>query len=63
MKVEVIEVQGFEVEVTAELYCAAGGEHRALVEQARTDRRKLGHNVEESAVLCLRCAKAIPLRG
>jgi hypothetical protein len=63
MSIEVIEVQGVEVEVAAEFYCAAGGEHRVLVEQARADRRKLGHNVEESAVLCLRCAKAIPLKG
>jgi hypothetical protein len=33
------------------------------VEQARIDRRRLGHDVEESAVLCLRCVKAIPLGG
>jgi hypothetical protein len=62
MNVDVIEVQGIEVEVAAELYCAAGGEHRMLVEQARADRHRLGHNVDESAVLCLRCAKAIPLK-
>lgn len=62
MRLDVIEVDGVEVEVAAELYCAAGGEHRLLVEQARADRRKSGHDVEESAVLCLRCAKAIPLK-
>ena len=25
--------------------------------------RRLGHNVDESAVLCVRCMKAIPLKA
>jgi hypothetical protein len=33
------------------------------VERARGDRRRLGHNVDESAVLCVRCMKAIPLKA
>jgi hypothetical protein len=33
------------------------------VERARNDRRRLCHNVDESAVLCVRCMKAIPLKA
>jgi hypothetical protein len=29
-------------------------DHRDLVDGARTDRRRLGHNVDDSAVLCVR---------
>jgi hypothetical protein len=61
MSTQVIEVDGFEIELAAELYCDRGGDHRELVDRARNDRRKLGHNVDESAVLCIRCMKAIPL--
>jgi len=32
------------------------------VDRARSDRRKLGHNVDESAVLCVRCMQSIPLK-
>ncbi len=28
----------------------------------RADRRRLGHNVDESAVLCVRCMKAVSLK-
>jgi hypothetical protein len=61
MGTQVIEVDGFEIELAAELYCDRGGDHRELVDRARSDRRRLGHNVDESAVLCIRCMKAIPL--
>jgi hypothetical protein len=33
------------------------------VDGARSDRHRLGHNVDESAVLCVRCMKAIPLKA
>jgi len=61
MSVEIIEVEGFQVEVAAEIYCARGGDHRQLVDRARADRSRLGHDVDESAVLCIRCLRAIPL--
>ena len=57
-----MELAGFEIELASELYCERGGDHGDLVDRARTDRRKLGHNVHESAVLCVRCMKAIPLK-
>ena len=55
MSTQVIEVDGFEIELAAELCCDRRGDHRELVDRARTDRRRLGHNVDESAVLCIRC--------
>jgi len=61
MSTQTIELKGFEIELASELYCERGGNHRELVNRARTDRMKLGHNVDESAVLCVRCMKAIPL--
>jgi hypothetical protein len=45
-----------------EQFCDRGGDHLELVDRARTDRGRLGHNVDESAVLCVRCMKAIPLK-
>ena len=63
MSTQVIELDGFEIELASELYCDRGGDHRELVDRARTDRRRLGHNVDESAVLCVRCMKAIPLKA
>jgi hypothetical protein len=62
MSTHVIELDGFEIEVASELYCDRGGDHRELVQRARIDRTRLGHNVDDSAVLCIRCMKAIPLR-
>jgi hypothetical protein len=62
MSTQVIELDDFEIELAAELHCDRGGDHRALVDRARTDRTRLGHNVDESAVLCVRCMKAIPLK-
>ena len=59
MSTQVIELEGFEIELASELYCDRGGDHRELVDRARTDRRRLGHNVDESAVLCVRCMKAM----
>ena len=63
MNAQAIELDGFEIELASELYCDRGGDHRELVERARTDRRKFGHNVDDSAVLCVRCMKAIPLKA
>ena len=62
MSTQTVELEGFEIELASELYCDRGGDHRQLVDRARTDRRRLGHNVDESAVLCVRCMKAIPLK-
>ena len=63
MSTQVIELEGFEIELASELYCDRGGDHRELVNRARADRMKLGHNVDESAVLCVRCMKAISLKA
>jgi len=64
MSTQVIELEGFEIELASELYCDRGGDHRdELVDRARTDRRRLGHNIDESAVLCVRCTKAIALKA
>jgi hypothetical protein len=63
MSTQTIEVEGFEIELASELYCDRGGDHRELADRARTDRRRLGHNVDESAVLCMRCMKAIRLKA
>jgi hypothetical protein len=62
MSTQTIELEGFEIELASELYCERGGDHCELVDCARTDRKKLGHNVDESAVLCVRCMKAVPLK-
>jgi hypothetical protein len=63
MSTQTIEVEGFEIELASELYCDRGGDHRELADRARTDRTTLGHNVDESAVLCMRCMKAIALKA
>jgi hypothetical protein len=63
MSTQTIELEGFEIEIASELYCERGGDHHALAERARTDRGRLGHNVDESAVLCMRCMKAIALKA
>ena len=62
MNTQTIELDGFEIEVPSQLYCDRGGDHRELVERARADRKRLGHNLDESAVLCLRCMKAVALK-
>jgi hypothetical protein len=58
MSTQTIELEGLEIELASDLYC----DHQELVDRARADRRRLGHNVDESAVLCVRCMKAIPLK-
>jgi hypothetical protein len=63
MNAQTIELDGFEIEIASELYCERGGDHSELVDIARKDRRRLGHNLDESAVLCVRCMKAIPLKA
>jgi hypothetical protein len=63
MNTQTIELDGFEIEIASELYCDRGGDHSELVDIARTDRRRLGHDVDDSAVLCVRCMKAIPLKA
>jgi hypothetical protein len=45
MKTQVIELEGFSVEFASELYGERGGDHRELLDCARTDRSRLGHNV------------------
>jgi len=62
MSNQTIELEGFEIELASQLYCDRGGDYLELADRARTDRRKLGHNVDDSAVLCVRCMKAVPLR-
>jgi hypothetical protein len=59
---QTIEVEGFEIELCLEQSCDRGGDHLELVDRARSDRGRLGHNIDESAVLCVRCMKAIPLK-
>ncbi len=63
MSTQTIELEGFEIELASELYCNRGEDHCDLVDRARIDRRRLGHNVDESAVLCVRCMKAISLKA
>jgi len=63
MSAQTIELEGFEIELGSELYCESGGDHHELADRARTDRSRLGHNVDESAVLCVRSVKAIPLKA
>jgi len=63
MNTQTIELDGFEIEVASELHCDRDGNHSELVDIARADRRRLSHNVDESAVLCVRCMKAIPLKA
>jgi hypothetical protein len=63
MSTQTIELEGFEIEVASELYCERGADHHELVERARTDRKRLGHNLDQSAVLCVRCMKAMPLKA
>jgi hypothetical protein len=63
MSTQTIELEGFDIELASALYCERGGDHGDLVDGARTDRTRLGHNVDESAVLCVWCMKAIALRA
>ena len=62
MSTRTIELGSFEIELASDLYCDRRGDHHELVDRARAERRRLGHNVDESAVLCARCMKAIPLK-
>jgi hypothetical protein len=63
MSTQTIELEGFEIELVSELYCNRGGDHRELVDRVRIDRTRLGHNVDDSAMLCVRCMKAIALKA
>ncbi len=63
MSTQTIELEGFEIEIGSELHCDRGGDHGELVERARIDRKRLGHNLDESAVLCVGCMEAIPLKA
>jgi hypothetical protein len=63
MSTQTIELEGFEIELASAICCERGGDNRDLVDRARTDRRRLGHNINESAVLCVRCMKAIALKA
>ena len=55
MSTQTIELEGFEIE--------SGGDYHELADRARTDRSRLSRNVDESAVLWVRCMKAIPLKA
>ena len=50
MNTQMIELDGFEIELGSELYCNRGGNHRELVDRARTDRTRLGHNLDDACV-------------
>ena len=63
MSTQTIELEGFEIELASDPYCDRRGDHQELVDRARADRRRLGHKVDDSAVLCVRCMKAISLRA
>jgi hypothetical protein len=63
MSTQTFELEGFEIELASDFYCDRGGDHHELVDRARADRSRLGHNVDHSAVLCVRCMKAIPLKA
>jgi hypothetical protein len=63
MNKQTIELDGFQIELASESCCDRGGDHRELVDRARNDRSRLGQNIDESAVLCVRCMKAIPLKA
>lgn len=62
MNAKTIELGDFEIELASEFCCDRGGDHRDLVELARKDRTRLGHNINESAALCVRCMKAVLLK-
>ena len=62
MSTQTIEFDGFEIEIASELICERGADHHELVDRARSDRKRLGQSLDESAVLCVRCMKAIPLK-
>jgi hypothetical protein len=63
MNTQTIELDGFEIQLASEVHCDRGADHRELADRARTDRKRLGHNLDESAVLCVLCMKAIPLKA
>ena len=56
-----IEMDGFEIELASELYCNQTGDHPGLVQRARTDLAQLGRKIDDLAVLCMECMKAILL--
>ena len=56
-----IKIDGLEIQLASEFHCQRGGDHRELTDRARVDRERLGGDLEGSAVLCVRCMKAIPL--
>ena len=58
-----IYVLGHEVVVGSERQCTrSGDDHLKLKQEARADRQRLGFNVDDSFVLCLRCGMAISLK-
>ena len=40
MNAQAIELEGFEIDLGSELYCERGGDHRELVDLARSDRNR-----------------------
>ena len=63
MNTQTMELDEFEIEIVPELHCERGGDHHQLADPALTDCRRFGHNLDESAALCVRCMKAIPLKA
>ncbi|MBV9183394.1 MAG: hypothetical protein JO356_18995 [Acidobacteria bacterium] len=63
MNGKMIELEGFAIELASELHCERGGDHQQLADHVRSDRVRLGRNLEGTAVLCVRCMKAIPLKA
>lgn len=63
MATATVEFEGVKVEVGSVLYCSWDQDHAALAEEAREVRARLGHNVDESLVLCMKCLKAVPLKS
>ena len=64
MSTQVIELEGFEIELASELYCdSRRGSSRIGGSRSYGSQEGLGHNIDESAVLCVRCMRAIPLKA
>lgn len=58
-----IYVLGHPAKITTEKQCRrSGDDHVKLKHEARADRKRLGFNVDDSYVLCLRCGMAVALK-
>lgn len=57
-----MKVLGHDVELTEEMDCSRGGDHRALIRDARVDCLNRGFSPDERYALCGRCAMAVSLK-